>query len=160
VQAVAAQLSSKLTLLPPSTLVAVLAAFVRLGAPPDPSWVLTAAAALDGRLAGLCAFELQQLLALLVSLNAVVPEGWLDRAGRTAQQLLQGSGSMGVEAQAEVAAAAGQQLESCQQLISRLRELRRQQQQQQQEGPDGDAGILGGTTLDISGDTVEVEVAG
>jgi small-conductance mechanosensitive channel len=106
--------------------------------------------------------QLQQLLAMLGSLKAVLPEGWLDRASKAVQQATQeqqGSGGKGVSAHAEEAAAAGQQLESCQQLISRLRELQ-QQQQQQQEGLDGDAGILGGTTLDISGDTVEVEVAG
>lgn len=170
-QAAAAQLSSKLTLLPPGTLIAVLAAFMKLGAPPDPSWVLTAATGLDGRLAILSGPELQQLLALLVSLGAVLPEGWLDRANWAAQQvtlgqgqgqLLPEAGNMRPVAQGVVqaegtgsgVASAEQQLEACQQLIVQLRELR----QQQQHGGGGDGATDRQTGM--GSDTVEVEVAG
>lgn len=132
-QAVAAQLSSKLTLLAPSTLLAVVSAFIRLGSPPDQHWLERAVAALDGRLMELSELQLQQLLSLLLSVGITPTAAWLDAADWAAKQAgqqqqqqpaassaQQSAGSDGLEA-AGVGLYA-QQEESCEQLIARLRE--------------------------------------
>jgi hypothetical protein len=85
-QAVAAQLSSKLTLLEPPALLGVMAALDGLGSPPDRAWEAAALAAFDGRLTELSGAQLQQLLALLVGLRAQPPAAWLERAAWAVQQ--------------------------------------------------------------------------
>jgi hypothetical protein len=116
-QASAAQLSSKLTLLQPTTLLAISGALVTLGAQPDRQWLLQASAALDNRLMELSGPQLQQLLALLLSAEVAPPAAWLDRADWAAQQL----------AQQQEAGAAGPQQVSCQELLMQLRQLQAQQ---------------------------------
>jgi hypothetical protein len=117
-QASAAQLSSKLTLLQPATLQAVLGALVTLGAQPDRQLLLQASAALGNRLMELSGPQLQQLLALLLSADVAPPVPWLDRADWAAQQL----------AQLQEASAVGAQQGGCQELLAQLRQLQAQQQ--------------------------------
>lgn len=121
IQASAAQLSSKLTLLQPATLLAVLGALVALGAQPDRQWLLQASAALDNRLVELSGAQLQQLLALLLSADAAPPVAWLERADWAAQQLAQ-------QQELGQAGVLGTQQGSCQELLAQLRQLQVQQQ--------------------------------
>lgn len=141
VQAAAAQLSSKLTLLAPATLLAVLDAFVTLGCPPDQQWVLQAAAAIAHGAAGeglteLTATQLQRLLALLVTLRVAPPVAWLDRAAWAVQQTSQAQ--QRVQAADDDVGSA-----DCEDLLSQLREMQQQQKEevakQSSDGPKASA---------------------
>lgn len=145
-QAAAAQLSSKLTLLPATTLVSVLDALVTLGASLERPWVLQATAALDGRLVELSTPQLQQLLTLLLAVKVAPSEAWLDRADRAVQQLVQQQGVPDVDA-------SGQQ-ENCQELLLQLQQMQAQQQNVEPETPGSSSG---GSS---SSGTLEVEVNG